>query len=70
MTDVNGLVDEPPQQQIDSTIVHRARTVMETLILNCLNDPMEPAPLRAAADVQGMLLDDVAAAQHRLEATA
>ena len=69
MTDVNGLVDGPKQHQIDSTIVYRARHVMETLILDCLHDPMEPAPLRAAADVQNMLRDDVAAARHRLEAT-
>lgn len=69
MTHLSGQVDEPHQHVIDATIVHRAQHVMQTLLLDCLHDPMEPTMLQAAAAVQGMLLDDVAAAHRRLQAT-
>jgi len=65
----SGLVEEPQQHTIDTTIVRRARHVMQSLLLDCLHDPLEPSTLRTAAAVQGMLLDDVADAHHRLQVT-
>jgi hypothetical protein len=54
---------------VDLAVLSRARVVMHQLLLRCLQDPLNPEPLRAAHNIQQLLTDDVAAAQTRLRAT-
>lgn len=51
------LADKTP---IEGT-VSRARVAMVRLLIECLQDPLDPEPLREAAAVQDMIRDDLAA---------
>lgn len=51
----------------DLTVLTRARVVMQTLLLRCVTNPLDPEPLATAYEVQRMLTDDLSAVRERLE---
>lgn len=51
----------------DLTVLTRARAVMQRMLLPCVVDPLDPASLKAAYDVQQMLTEDLAGVQERLQ---
>lgn len=52
----------------DLAVLTRARVVMQQMLLRCITDPLDPAALKAAYDMQRMLADDLEAASTRLQA--
>ena len=63
-----NLAAESDPVTADLAVLSRARVVMAQLLLRCVQDPLDPEPLRAAYDVQKMLTEDLAATRVRLQA--
>ena len=63
-----SLATETDPVTADLAVLSRARVVMQQLLLQCVQDPLDPRPLQAAYDVQQLLTEDLVAARMRLRA--